>query len=113
MLGASARDARVRRLGRRSWRDFGRYISDFFYLPNATPAQILARMRDETPAPGSFALVDEARARGKGVLLVSAHFGAYDVAGVLVATHTPLHLLIEPLPDPRMNTLSPEQRPQL
>lgn len=113
ILGSSPRDPRVRRLARRSWRDFGRYISDFFYLPNATSAQILARMRDETPAPGSFALVDEARARGKGVLLVSAHFGAYDIAGVLVATHTPVHLLIEPLPDPRMNTLWQEQRGKL
>jgi lauroyl/myristoyl acyltransferase len=113
ILGSSPRDPRVRWLARRSWRDFGRYISDFFYLPNATSAQILARMRDETPAPGSFALVDEARARGKGVLLVSAHYGAYDVAGVLVATHTPVHLLIEPLPDPRMNKLWQEQRGQL
>jgi KDO2-lipid IV(A) lauroyltransferase len=112
ILGASPRDPRVRRLARHSWRDFGRYISDFFYLPNATTAQILARMQDVTPAPGSFALVDEARARGKGVLLVSAHYGAYDVAGVLVATHTPVHLLIEPLPDPRMNKLWQEQRGQ-
>jgi KDO2-lipid IV(A) lauroyltransferase len=112
ILGSSPRDPHVRRIARHSWRDFGRYISDFFYLPNATPAQILARMRDETPAPGAFALVDEARARGKGVLFVSAHFGAYDVAGVLVATHTPVHVLVEALPDPRMNTLWQEQRQQ-
>lgn len=113
ILGTSTRDPQARRLARLSWRDFGRYISDFFYLPNTTSEAVLARMKDETPAPGSFALVDEALARGKGALLVSAHFGAYDVAGVLLATHTPINLLIEPLPDPRMNTLWQGQRKEL
>jgi lauroyl/myristoyl acyltransferase len=113
IFGRPTSDPYVRTIARRSWRDFGRYISDFFYLPNTTPAAVLARMRDETPAPGSFALVDEALARGKGVLLVSAHFGAYDVAGVLLASHTPINILIEPLPDPRMDTLWQEQRRDL
>jgi lauroyl/myristoyl acyltransferase len=113
ILGASPRDPRVRRTARRSWRDFGRYVSDFFYLPNTTPAAIKARMHDTTASPGSFVLVDEARAHGKGVLLVSAHYGAYDVAGILVATHTPIYLLVEALPDPRMNRLWQEQRQDL
>ncbi len=113
ILGSSTDDPRARRLARLSWRDFGRYVSDFFYLPNTTSAAVLARMKDETPAPGAFALVDEALAHGKGALFVSAHYGAYDVAGVLLATHTPINLLIEPLPDPRMNTLWQEQRKEL
>lgn len=113
VLGLPASDPRPRWYARRSWRDFGRYISDFFYMPNTTPAAVKARMRDETPAPGAFALIDEARARGKGVLLVSFHFGAYDVAGILVATHTPLHLLVETFDDPKMDRLWQEQRRHL
>lgn len=110
VLGTSPHDPRARRLARDSWRNYGRYISDFFYLPNATPQEILARMRDMTPAPGSFAVIDEALAAGKGVILVSAHFGAWDVAGVMVASHTPLHIIVETFDDPRMDRLVQEQR---
>ena len=110
VLGVSPRDPRARRLARTSWRNYGRYISDFLYLPNAKPKQILARMHDATPPPGSFSLIDEGLARGKGVILVSAHFGAWDVAGVMVATHTPIHLIVETFEDPRMDSLVQEQR---
>src|SRR5579871_2480585 len=65
ILGTSTSDPQARKLARLSWRDFGRYISDFFDMPNTTPQAVLARMKDETPAPGSFALVDEALSHGK------------------------------------------------
>jgi KDO2-lipid IV(A) lauroyltransferase len=113
ILGTTASDPRARWYARRSWRDFGRYVSDFFYMPNTTPAAVKARMVDETPAPGAFTQIDAARARGKGVLLVSAHLGAYDVAGILVATHTPLHILVETFDDPKMDRLWQEQRRHL
>lgn len=113
IFGKPTSDPYVRKIARLSWRDFGRYISDFFYMPNTTPQAVLARMQDETPAPGAFATVDEALSHGKGALFVSAHFGAYDVAGILVATHRPLEVLIEPLPDPRMDRLWQEQRRDL
>jgi lauroyl/myristoyl acyltransferase len=110
VLGTPPDDPRARRLARLSWRNYGRYVSDFFYLPNARKEEIIARMCDTTPAPGAFALIDEALARGKGVLLVSAHFGAWDVAGVMVASHCPIHLLVETFDDPRMDRLVQEQR---
>ncbi len=110
ILGTSPADPRARRLARTSWRNYGRYISDFFYLPNATPKEILARAHDSTPAPGAFGLVDEARSAGKGVIIVSAHFGAWDVAGIIVGTHVPLHILVETFADPRMDRLVQEQR---
>lgn len=113
ILGLPTSHARVRWYARRSWGDFGRFVSDFFYLPNTTPAAVKARMKDVTPAPGAFAQIDEARAHGKGVLLVSFHFGAYDVAGILVATHTPLHLIVETFDDPKMDRLWQEQRRHL
>lgn len=113
ILGLPVSHPRVRWYARRSWRDFGRFVSDFFYMPNTTPAAIKARMKDVTPAPGAFALIDEARSGGKGVLLVSFHFGAYDVAGILVATHTPLHLIVETFDDPKMDRLWQEQRRRL
>ncbi len=113
ILGVAPSDPRARRLARNSWRNYGRYLSDFFYLPNATPKDILARLKDVTPAPGAYALIDAARARGKGLLIVTPHFGAWDVAGVLVGAHTPLHVLVDSFDDPRMDELIQQQRRDL
>src|SRR5271165_4632328 len=113
ILGTSTSDPRAHRLARISWRNFGRYVSDFIYLPNTTRDAIVARLKDTTPSPGAYALVDEARAAGKGVILVSTHFGAYDVAGIAVANHCPVHLIVETIKDPRMDNMWQEQRHQL
>ncbi len=113
VLGVAPNDPRARRLARDSWRNYGRYLSDFFYLPNTTPAAVLARMRDATPPPGAYGRIDEARARGKGLIIVTAHFGAWDVAGVLVGAHTPLHVLVDSFDDPRMDALIQQQRRDL
>lgn len=112
VLGTTASDPRARRLARDSWRNYGRYVSDFFYLPNATSQEILARTVEDTPDPGSFAHIDEALAPGKGAIVVSFHFGAYDVAGVILATHAPVDLIVESFEDPRMDRLVMEQRAQ-
>lgn len=111
VLGTTPDDPRAKQLARISWRNYGRYLSDFFYLPNTTPSAVLARTRDvSATAGGAFAQIDEARAAGKGIILVSAHFGAWDVAGVVVSTHAPIHLLVETFADPRMDRLVQEQR---
>ncbi len=113
ILGTTTSDPRARRLARVSWRNFGRYISDFIYMPNTTREAIVARLKDTTPPPGAYGLVDEARAAGKGVILVSTHFGAYDVAGIAVANHCPLYLIVETIKDPRMDKMWQEQRRDL
>jgi KDO2-lipid IV(A) lauroyltransferase len=110
ILGTTPDDPAAMRLARDSWRNYGRYVSDFFYLPNSTPQDVLARTQDMTPAPGAFALIDEALAPGRGLIVVSAHFGAWDVAGVVVASHTPIYLIVETFEDPRMDRLVQEQR---
>lgn len=112
VLGTTTTDPRARRLARDSWRNYGRYVSDFFYLPNATSQEILDRMVEDATAPGSFARVDEALAPGKGAIVVSFHFGAYDMAGVILATHAPVDFIVESFDDPRMDRLVMEQRAQ-
>ncbi|MGO8950868.1 MAG: lysophospholipid acyltransferase family protein [Ktedonobacterales bacterium] len=113
ILGTSSSDPQAHRLARISWRNFGRYISDFIYIPNTTREAIVARLKDTIPPPGSYALVDKAREAGKGVILVSTHFGAYDVAAIAVANYCPVHLIVETLSDPRMDNMWQEQRRQL
>ncbi|MFI5274576.1 MAG: lysophospholipid acyltransferase family protein [Ktedonobacterales bacterium] len=114
ILATTPNDRRAKSLARVSWRNFGRYISDFVNMPNTTREAIVARVHDTTPAPGAFALVDEARAQGKGLIVVSTHFGAYDVAGIALASHyQPIHLLVETIKDPKMDTMWQEQRRDL
>lgn len=110
ILGTTPRDPRARQLARDSWRNYGRYLSDFFYLPNATSEAVLARMRDVSGGPGAYGRVDAALARGKGLIIVTAHFGAFDVAGIIVAAHAPLAVLADTFSDPRMDQLIQSQR---
>jgi lauroyl/myristoyl acyltransferase len=113
VAGLSADHPRARRLARRSWRNYGRYVSDFFFLPSSTPRAVLARFHDTTPAPGWSGMLDQAMAAGHGLLVPTAHFGNWDVAGVVLATHTPVHVIVETFPDPRLNALVQRQRATL
>jgi KDO2-lipid IV(A) lauroyltransferase len=113
ILGTSPTDPRARQLARASWRNYGRYVSDFFALSGmgaAARTEVSARWCDTSPPPGAYPWFDEAQARGKGVLIVTPHFGAWDVAGIVVANHLPLHVLVERFADPRMDALVKEQR---
>jgi KDO2-lipid IV(A) lauroyltransferase len=113
VLGTSAADPRARRLARRSWRNYGRYVGEFFYLPSANVKEVLDRLVDTTPAPGWAARLDRAVAAGRGVLVPTAHLGNWDVAGVVVASHVPLHVIAETFPDARLNELVQRQRAEL
>ncbi len=105
ILGTTPSDPRARRLARVSWRNYGRYLADFLALPNMTSEAVLARMRDVSGEPGAFGRIDKALARGKGLIIVTAHFGAFDVAGVIVAARAPLTVLVDTFTDPRMDRL--------
>jgi len=116
ILGCPPEDPRAARLAARSWRNYGRYVADFLHVSGRGArgrAEALARTRHATPPPGTFATIDEARARGKGVIIVTAHFGSWDVAGMIVASHVPLHVVVERFADPRMDALIQAQRAAL
>jgi KDO2-lipid IV(A) lauroyltransferase len=110
ILDVTPSDARARRLARQSWRNYGRYLSDFLYMPNSTSEQVMARLRDTSPPPGSLGNLEETLARGKGILLVTAHFGAWDVAAAMVASQAPLHVVADSFTDRRMDELIQGQR---
>ena len=110
ILDTTPSDPRARQAARDSWRNYGRYLSDFFYLPNTTSPAVLARMHDVAGGPGVFGRIDEALARGKGLIIVTAHFGAFDIAGVLVAARMPLAVIADSFTDPRMDQLIQSQR---
>jgi KDO2-lipid IV(A) lauroyltransferase len=117
VLNRPITDPLVQRTARLSWRNYGHYVSDLFDIPNHDGAYYLDRLQDTTPLPpdaegklGAWQLIDEAIARKHGVLLTTGHYGNYDVAGTLIASHVPIYALAELLPDPRMNELLQSQR---
>lgn len=111
VLGRPATDRRVRRLARRSWNNYGRYLGDFFNFPNVTGPQLLARLVDISPAEGGWPqLAKEGLARGKGVVFATAHLGNWDVAGAMVAARMPFAAIAETFKDPRVNALVQGQR---
>jgi KDO2-lipid IV(A) lauroyltransferase len=113
IIGAGEHDPYAFRLARASWRDHGRYISDFLAFsarPERTRDYVVAHWRDAQPAPGSLALLDAARAEGKGVLIVTCHFGAWDIAGLITVTRAPLHVVAERFDDPRIDAMVEAQR---
>jgi KDO2-lipid IV(A) lauroyltransferase len=112
ILGAGERDPYAFRLARDSWRDHGRYISDFLAFsarPERTRDYVMTHWRDEPP-PGSLGLLDLARAEGKGVLIVTCHFGAWDIAGLITASRAPLHVVAERFDDPRIDAMVEAKR---
>lgn len=83
VLGPEADAAAVRRVVRGVLRNASKNYLDLIRIPRMKPEQI---KRQVTPH-GVHHLVD-ALARGKGVMLVTAHFGSFDVAVQLLAVHS-------------------------
>ena len=101
----------VKRIARLSWRNYGRLVADYFDLSNHTTAEHLAEFNDpiyslELALDG----VAEAKSGGHGVVLITAHYGNFDKAGILVASRYPLIILAERLANPKLDDLFQEQR---
>ncbi len=111
VLGLPSAHPRVRRTARLSWRNYGRYIADFFDLPNHPSAFFIDHLHDlTTGATGALDTVDAVRATGKGGIIITGHYGTWDVAGILLGMRQPIHILVDDFADPRLNDLIQAQR---
>jgi len=68
----------VQRMGRESFANYARVLVDFFRLPYLTPAEVFGA----SSILGAESLV-QARAEGKGVVMVTSHMGSWDRAGAV------------------------------
>jgi lauroyl/myristoyl acyltransferase len=100
----------VQRLAFASWYNYGRYASDFMYFPYTDMASVEDNMRDLTPRGTWSLFLDQALQLGKGVVIATAHFGNWDLAGALVGRYYPLSGVTETFSDPRLNDLLQNQR---
>jgi KDO2-lipid IV(A) lauroyltransferase len=67
-------------LARKTFQNFGKYLVDFFRFAHLTDAQLRRFVSLE-----HVEYLQEAAARGKGVLLVTAHLGNWELGGAVIA----------------------------
>jgi KDO2-lipid IV(A) lauroyltransferase len=101
--------ARVRLTARRSFRNYAKSLFDFFRQASVDPDLFEA----DAHITG-FNHVDDALARGRGVIVVTPHFGNWDLAGGLVAARGyPFAALADTFSPPEVDTLVRGMRARL
>jgi KDO2-lipid IV(A) lauroyltransferase len=68
-------------VARRSFRNFGKYVVDFIHYPAMTHAEVKRRLRFE-----QFDELAEAANSGRGTLIVTLHYGNWDLGGAALAS---------------------------
>ncbi|HCI81038.1 MAG TPA: hypothetical protein DHW02_15265 [Ktedonobacter sp.] len=98
-------DAYVRHLAFASWCNYGRYAADFINFANVDMAIVEPTIRDLTQGASRWQEhLDYALQAGRGAVITTAHFGNWDMAGAVHATHTSLFAVAETFNDTRLNT---------
>lgn len=91
VLGSSPQDPAVRRLAVKSMRNYCKYLVEFLGLPAMSSSdEVIASMKIR-----GVEHLQEALARGKGVVLASAHFGTIEVGGLRLADFTDFHAVYD------------------
>lgn len=92
---------------RASLRNYGRYVTDFFNLPNLQSAEIVRRTRVY-----DWVHLDRALEAGKGVIFAGGHFGLWDYAPAVMADRYPgrIYVVTEPFSSPKVEALIQGQR---
>lgn len=111
VTGRPVHDPYVQHLALTSWRNYGRYASDFISFPHLNVDRVVQNMRDLSESEGGWlGCMQSALQGGRGAILVSAHFGNWDMAGVILAHHHPVSALAETFSDEQLNKLLQDQR---
>jgi KDO2-lipid IV(A) lauroyltransferase len=67
-------DGERRDIARRTYRNLGRMVAEFLVVPRMTPAELERVLVFER-----LEIIEEARARGQGVVVCTAHFGNWEL----------------------------------
>jgi lauroyl/myristoyl acyltransferase len=109
----SVNSPQVRYLALASWVNYGRYVADFLHFPHTAMDDFADHLCDQT-ADGQVTrwqdYLQQARQPGHGVIITTAHFGNWDMAGAFLAQYVPLSAVAETFSDPQLNQLVQGQR---
>src|SRR5690606_18431519 len=98
IAGGTLGPAELRRAVQRAFDSYAHYWLEAFRLPGLTPAQLDAAMTEE-----GLHQVDEALARGKGVIVALPHLGGWDFGGAWLGTRGyRMTVVVEPLQPPEL-----------
>ena len=104
--GVHPSEETLERLARQTFRNFGKYVVDFFRFTRMTMVQVDRIVSIEHPE-----YIKQAADLGKGVLVVTAHFGSWEMGGiVLSALGYPLNVVALQQRDRRINELFQSHR---
>lgn len=91
-------EGELRRRVRNTFRNYGRYWYEFFWLPRESPEHLRARVEVE-----GWEHVETAMRAGRGAIGVVPHLGGYDIAGAWFAARgLPFTVVVEPVDPPEL-----------
>jgi KDO2-lipid IV(A) lauroyltransferase len=105
VLGGGCGPAELERRAREVYLHFSRYLVDVLYHGRRLAPDFMARTEWENARA-----IDQARARGRGVIFLSAHLGNWELAAMMLASRVPMHVVVEPHHDPRIDRWFMERR---
>lgn len=100
-FGPSLPDREARRIAKECWRHFGRILFDALWFPRMTAALLGRAVHQE-----GLDNLRRAWDRGKGVLLFTAHYGHWELAGLMQGfAGFPLAVVARPLDNPYLERM--------
>lgn len=98
VVGARHTGRRVARIARRSFREFAKYIFEIMRFPSLEPEDF----RELVEVRGAHYL-EQALAKGRGIIFVSCHFGNFELGGARIAGELrPLNVVADDLKSQRL-----------
>ncbi|OGO51622.1 MAG: hypothetical protein A2148_10290 [Chloroflexi bacterium RBG_16_68_14] len=108
VLGSSDR-RQVDAVARRAFRNFGKFVIDFIHFPVMSRQEVRRRL-----VFSQWNELDEVASSGRGVLMVSMHFGVFDLgAAALAAYDYPVNAIVDNYGYPKLNELVHSSREKL
>ncbi|MBI2441721.1 MAG: lysophospholipid acyltransferase family protein [Lentisphaerae bacterium] len=106
--GVAASEETLAQMARKNFQYFGKYLVDFFKFARFTPAGIQRLVSME-----HFERLEQAEALGRGIILISAHLGNWELAAaILAAMGRQIHAVFLPQRVNKINELFQKHRSQ-
>ena len=102
VLARPVTDGEVTRMVRRSFRNFAKYLVDIMRFPGMSLADIASLVAVPEETWRSLAALRE---RGHGLIMVSIHFGSFELGGARIAHELPLCVVADDLENARIMDL--------